>query len=251
MKHQITHSKTIEHFFRFLRGSYYTENTDPKLSHNAQTILVWPETALHPSVYNDAASRDLLSKALQSYPGTTTLLTGVLRQNSDGSYYNSMVNLSSHFGDGDTYNKQHLVPFGEYIPFGHIIPVRAINRFSGFKSGAGNTVLSLEPSHSYRPLICYESIFPGEVLKNNEPRPDILVNITNDAWYVGTHGPAQHYAHAALRAVETGIPLVRSANGGISAMITPTGEAIYSSTLQQPPITTAAIFLYSQPNIDV
>jgi apolipoprotein N-acyltransferase len=113
-----------------------------------------------------------------------------------------------------TYDKWHLVPFGEYQPRWLPLPVEFGP--SGFQPGSGPATLRVPGLPPVAPLICYEAIFPGIVLDRAD-RPDWLVTVTNDAWFGNSSGPRQHLAAARLRAVEEGLPIMRAANTGISA----------------------------------
>jgi apolipoprotein N-acyltransferase len=120
-------------------------------------------------------------------------------------------------GDGTVagiYDKWHLVPFGEYQPSWVPLPIQLVP--GNFATGPGPATLHIPGLPPVGPLICYEAIFPGEVV-NRADRPDWLVNITNDAWFGNSTGPRQHLAAARMRAVEEGLPLMRAANTGISA----------------------------------
>ena len=115
------------------------------------------------------------------------------------------------------YNKRHLVPFGEYIPFRKWLPfLYPIVGEVDFSPGQNNAPMQLEGIGKMQLLICYEVIFAGEVVPF-DVRPNLLVNITNDAWFGVSAGPWQHLAQAQLRAVEEGVPLFRVANTGITA----------------------------------
>jgi apolipoprotein N-acyltransferase len=134
------------------------------------------------------------------------------------------------------YDKHHLVPFGEYIPFAHLaerVGLRGLVAQSvGFSAGPGPELIDFGPLGKALPLICYEAVFAQGV--NAAPaRPAFLLQVTNDAWF-GTHaGPQQHLAHARMRAIEQGLPLARAANTGVSAMIDPYGRVTASLPLGQ------------------
>jgi apolipoprotein N-acyltransferase len=124
-----------------------------------------------------------------------------------------------------TFDKFHLVPFGEYVPLAGILPIEKIapGGGAGFSAGPGPRTLRLPGLPPVSPLICYEVIFPGNVIDPDD-RPAWLLNLTNDAWYGRTSGPYQHFGMAVARAVEQGLPLVRVANTGISGVIDPWGR---------------------------
>ena len=128
------------------------------------------------------------------------------------------------------YDKNKLVPFGEYIPFGKILTKfkmfgLATDGLVGFSKGESKNFISTEKFGSLLILICYEAIFPGES-KNPENKASWLIHITNDAWFGGLSGPYQHLTLARMRAIEQGLPMARSANTGISAIIDPYGRII-------------------------
>ncbi|MEK7802160.1 MAG: nitrilase-related carbon-nitrogen hydrolase, partial [Pseudomonadota bacterium] len=113
----------------------------------------------------------------------------------------------------------------KYIPFGPIV------NFEGFHEGDGPHTLSLPDAPSFSPLVCYEVIFAGEVTAKNEPRPEWILNVTNDAWYGISPGPLQHLAQAQYRAIEEGLPIVRVANTGVSAIFDAYGREILQTGL--------------------
>ena len=146
-----------------------------------------------------------------------------------------------------TYDKVHLVPFGEYLPFQNFLESLGLEQLTrvrgGFTAGPKLRTLNIPGLPPAAPLICYEAIFPGAVIPDG-PRPAWMLNVSNDAWFGMTPGPYQHLAQARLRAVEEGLPLVRATNNGISAVIDPLGriwksiplgqEGVLDSTLPMP-----------------
>ncbi|MFH1157750.1 MAG: apolipoprotein N-acyltransferase [Pseudomonadota bacterium] len=193
------------------------------------TFVVWPETAVLADLGQFPEIAVVVAKAL---PEGSIALLGALRATGEPGaekFYNSVTVLDKKARILDTYNKHHLVPFGEYIPFRNVLnltPVASgIARIGDFTRGEGVSTLRIGSLPKPSPLICYEAIFPGEVA-SREDRPDWLLNVTNDAWYGKTAGPHQHFAIARVRAIEEGLPLVRAANTGISAVIDPLGRII-------------------------
>jgi apolipoprotein N-acyltransferase len=133
-----------------------------------------------------------------------------------------------------TYDKQHLVPFGEYIPLGGLARLIGMQSFAardgyGYSSGSGERRIDLGWMGRPMPLICYEAIFPAEV--GAGARPDWLLQVTNDAWFGTFSGPYQHLAQARFRAVEQGLPMIRVANTGVSAVIDSRGRIVTSLPL--------------------
>ena len=119
------------------------------------------------------------------------------------------------------YDKHHLVPFGEYIPYRSLLPIALkplIQMGVDFTPGDSAYTLHVAGLPPFSPLICYEVIFTGDVVPQND-RPQLLVNVTNDGWYGNTAGPYQHFAMARVRAIEEGLPLIRAANTGISGVV--------------------------------
>jgi apolipoprotein N-acyltransferase len=120
------------------------------------------------------------------------------------------------------YDKWHLVPFGEFNPSWMPLPIQLVPG-GGFQGGPGPQTLRVPGLPPFGPFICYEAIFPAQVVDDAD-RPDWMVNITNDAWFGNSTGPRQHLAAVRMRAVEEGLPVLRAANTGISAAFDPLGR---------------------------
>ena len=194
--------------------------------------IIWPETTLAPDLLHAPWVMDAIRSMLQAYPGKAWLITGALRYENE-SYFNSIITFNSAGDIIQTYNKSHLVPFGEYMPFESVFDIAPVVGFTGFQKGEGKKTLALPENLTFSPLICYEIIFPGESVDTATPAPDMIINVTNDAWYGNSAGPHQHLVQSKFRAIETGIPVLRSANTGISALITPLGYSAEKKKLLQ------------------
>ncbi|MBY6137746.1 apolipoprotein N-acyltransferase [Nocardioides marinus] len=192
-------------------------------------LIVWPETAV-PLLLNRA---DETLRAITERAAGVPVLLGIQREEA-GAYYNSAVLLDQTGAVVGTYDKAHLVPFGEYVPFGDFMARFGIHGFAsqagaGYAAGPGAEVMDL-PIGRAVPLICYEAVFPQDVGAFDE-RPQMLVQITNDAWFGTRSGPHQHLVQARMRALEQGLPMIRAANTGVSAMIGPDGALLDSLPL--------------------
>ena len=207
-------------------------NPDKETGYVATSTIVWPETAINQGLINAPWAIDKIRETLSEYPYDVTLVTGALRFNPQTkSYFNSIVVFNKNAEIVESYDKSHLVPFGEYMPLENIIDIAPIVGFTGFKKGQGPKNIQLINGLSFSPLICYEIIFPEKSIEPNKPRPDFIINVTNDAWYGNSAGPYQHLVQTKFRAVETGLPVIRSANTGISAIINPRGKVEISAGL--------------------
>ena len=172
---------------------------------------------------------------MESIDGNSKLLTGSIRVDEKNLLKNSSLLINK---DGEVvsfYDKIHLVPFGEYIPF-----QRLLNKYNfldivasddGFSRGLLDDPIAT-PIGTARLLICYEIIFSNEIIRS-KPRPDVLINITNDAWFNDYSGPYQHFDNARFRAIENGLPILRAANTGISAVIDPYGRVLKKIDLKE------------------
>ena len=220
-------------------ASFAPENKDAILSHyfslsdrgshdglRGVTHLIWPESAFPFILTHDAKA---LGDIVDFLSDGTTLITGAARAEDAGAqgarYYNSIEVLDRDGLARPRYDKHHLVPFGEYVPFEDVLEKAGVTQFvevpGGFTPGFGARLIQVPGLPKAMPLICYEAIFPtelGDAITGAE-RPDWMLNLTDDAWFGVTPGPYQHYAQARLRAIELGLPLVRVANSGVSAVV--------------------------------
>lgn len=197
-------------------------------------LVVWPESALPFLLTQEPGALFRIGQALGD---NTELVTGAVRleAGADGPvYFNSVYVVG---GDGTVkgiYDKVRLVPFGEYVPFKTLLEdigfTNIAGPIEGFEAGYHQRVLSTTEDFSFLPLICYEAIFPGVVAATPDD-PSFLLNVTNDAWFGRTPGPYQHFAQARMRAIETGLPLVRAANTGISAVVDGYGAVVDELTV--------------------
>lgn len=207
--------------FRRLSGLSLSPGAD------SATAILWPEDAAPPYLDRDGGARRALA---QDAPLDGYLITGTVRTDpapqAPTHVWNSLVAVDRQGMIRASYDKFHLVPFGEYVPMREILPMQKITPGAiDFSAGPGPQTISLPGLPPFSPLICYEAIFPSAVIDPAD-RPAWLLNITNDAWYGFTSGPFQHLAIARVRAVEEGLPLVRIGNNGISAVFDPYGRLI-------------------------
>ncbi|MFQ6017507.1 MAG: apolipoprotein N-acyltransferase [Kiloniellaceae bacterium] len=188
--------------------------------------VIWAETAVPYALAREAELRRTIARVV---PPGGLLLTGAPREAQDPGrrrLWNSLHALDARGEIAGTYDKFHLVPFGEYLPLRSILGFAKLTAGDlDFSPGPGPRSLELPGLPPVSALICYEAIFPGRVTAPDKP-PRWLLNITNDAWFGSSSGPYQHFAAARLRAVEEGLPLVRVANSGISAVVDGYGRII-------------------------
>ena len=197
----------------------------------SNVTIIWPESAI-PYFIDQEAPRRVLIGRLARPDGHVILGVPRYRKEADGTldFWNSMEVLDDEGRTLATYDKHHLVPFGEFLPmrwlFGRIGLDKLVEVGDGdFLAGPGPTTIDVPGLPPFSPLICYEAIFPGQVTDHTH-HPAWLLNITNDAWFGNSDGPRQHFGMARLRAIEEGIPLVRAAVTGISGVVDPYGRVI-------------------------
>jgi apolipoprotein N-acyltransferase len=200
------------------------------------THLIWPESAFP---FFLAREPDALAQIARLLRGGTVLITGAVRPteplNPGGPIaYNSIYVIDHDGSIVSVYDKVHLVPFGEYLPFQRLLERFGLQQLTkqigGFGAGDRRRLLAVPGAPPALPLICYEIVFPGEVMPEGQ-RPGWIINVTNDGWFGISTGPYQHFQQARVRAIEEGLPLVRAANTGISAVVDPVGRIVNSLPL--------------------
>ncbi len=206
-----------DHMWRFFERQLDLTAAAPAPGDPRPDLVIWPETSVPFLLDNPGAGLDAIARA----GGSAQVALGVQRME-DGGYFNSIAVLDPDGAVRALYDKHHLVPFGEYVPFAEALLGRdyggfAARQLQGYSPGPGPVVLDLGALGRVLPQICYETIFARHMRVT--PRPDWVMQVTNDAWFGTRSGPHQHLAQARLRAIEQGLPVVRAANTGISAVI--------------------------------
>lgn len=187
-------------------------------------LVIWPETSVPFLLEHAEIAFEQIARASDA-----PTVIGIQRRGDRG-HRNSMVTVNADGSTGWVYDKHHLVPFGEYIPGGPLAERLGLTGLAqvmtgGYEAGPGAAVFDLGPLGTVLPLICYELIFTQDVAAM-PARPDWILQITNDAWFGDIAGPYQHLAQARMRAIEHGLPVVRVANTGVSAVIDSRGRVV-------------------------
>lgn len=201
------------------------------------THLIWPESAFPFLLTREP---DALGQIAALLPEGTVLITGAVRapEAAPGQKveraYNSIYVIDHDGSILSVYDKIHLVPFGEYLPFQDFLEKLGLMQLTklpgGFIPGERRRAMNVPRAPRMLPFICYEIVFPGEAVPSGE-RPGWLINLTNDGWFGASSGPYQHLQQARVRSIEHGLPLVRAANTGVSAVIDPLGRVVRSLPL--------------------
>ena len=192
-------------------------------------LIIWPEAAIP---LNLSKEKDFVNSLQDIIPYGSNLIMGTIRTTDEKSYNSIQIVDSEGVLQDDYYDKFHLVPFGEYIPLRKYFPfvVSSIaNGIGDFGTGYGTVNMQLSNSGVFSPLICYEIVFPGNVINKEKSfyeRAKWILNVTNDSWFGLTSGPYQHLDKARMRAIEEGVPVVRAAGTGISAIIDSYGRVL-------------------------
>ena len=211
------------------RGTHLQQMISLATSNDEPAVLtVLPEAALA-SVW--PREPDLVKNMAALVAGPSGMMaTGMLRRNENGELFNSVLFVDAAGQLHHIYDKQHLVPFGEYVPFRGVPFIDVIAGKTDIKAGDEALVFDLPNLGKIRILICYEVIFP-DFIASDQNRPDLILTLSNDAWFGETAGPHQHFAQARMRAIEEGLPVIRVANTGISGVIDGYGRVLVSSEL--------------------
>lgn len=221
-------------------------------------IVIWPETAL-PFILTEEPRA--LARIGETLAPDQQLLTGAIRrepgpdgQGTTGRYYNSVLAIDSDGVITGAADKVHLVPFGEYLPLGDLMAqlgLRAIaDADRGYSAASRQIPITLADGITVLALICYEAIFPHLSDIAFTEGAEIIVNVTNDGWFGHTPGPYQHMHMARLRAVETGVPMVRVANNGVSVAVDPFGRLLARLDLDVVASADVALMAPVEPLID-
>ena len=204
----------------------------PQAGHAKPQLIVWPETSV-PFLFTErpqalTAIGDMLADGQMLVAGAVRE-EGAAGQAADSLYYNSVVAIDDRGEIVDAVDKVHLVPFGEYMPFAGLLRRLGIEQFVAgpmtFSAGNERHAITVPGGIRALPFICYEVIFP-DLVSVDAASSELIVNLTNDAWFGDTPGPYQHFRQAQVRAVENGLPLIRAANNGISAVVDSRGRTL-------------------------
>jgi apolipoprotein N-acyltransferase len=190
-----------------------------------KTVFIFPEGALSNVYLEDLKNYSYIFS--ENYSNQHKIIMGI-NSTDDTKVFNSMVVLDSDLNILAKYNKNKLVPFGEFLPFENLLTKLGIKKITqGYQSFTPDNKRNLISVNNinFIPLICYEIIYSGKINKNNQ-NFEFIINISEDGWFGNSIGPYQHFSHSIFRAIEEGKNLVRSANNGISAFINPKGQII-------------------------
>ncbi|MGA8615777.1 MAG: apolipoprotein N-acyltransferase [Xanthobacteraceae bacterium] len=215
---------------RYITLSAQASSPQSRGVHDA-TILIWPESPFPFVLTHEPGALAQIANLLSP---STVLITGGIRIGDTKDpdrprAYNSIYVIGPDAAILDVYDKVHLVPFGEYLPFQHFLEKLGLQNLTkqvgGFTSGDRHRLIAIPGAPLALPLICYEVIFPGEEMPPEE-RAGWIVNVTNDAWFGNSTGPYQHLEQSRVKAIEEGLPVVRAANTGISAVVDSVGRLV-------------------------
>lgn len=203
----------------------------PKEGESQAKLIIWSESAYPYAIEPYSPPLQYITQKI--VPPQSHLFTGAVRFDAEGNVYHGLSVVASDSSIPAQYDKIRLVPFGEFVPLRWLLPLQKITHgMKDFTPGKTQKIIALPDVPAVLPLICYEVIFPEMSQADADtPKPEWLLNLTNDGWYGESNGPYQHFAMARMRAVEQGLPMVRAANNGISAVIDPVGRIVASLSL--------------------
>ena len=209
-----------------------------KVNKDEKTLIVWPEGMIQQTNPKELYKyKEYFNK---NFSKNHLVVVGVTNPSISGSkinFYNSLVVLNNNAEVVSIYNKIKLVPFGEFIPFENLLAKWGLKKitfgYSSFSSGVERKEIKIFNSLSFLPLLCYEIIYSGD-LKRDSKDYNFIINVSEDGWFGDSIGPYQHLTQAVFRAVEQGVPVIRSTNKGMSAYISPNGKIINSLELNKP-----------------
>ena len=219
LKYNLSEKETQERIKKLIRYS--------SIEKNKKTLFIWPEGALSGKYFFEIEKYKKLIK--ESFSSNQLIIFGINTLNKEnGKFYNSFVIIDHNLNRKFQYDKVKLVPFGEFLPFEARLEKIGLKKitegFGSFSNGDNIKTFSYE-NMNIIPLICYEIIFPEMIQKINKKK-NLLINISEDAWFGNTIGPYQHFSKSIFRAVESDSYILRSANKGISAIINNKGQVI-------------------------
>jgi apolipoprotein N-acyltransferase len=219
------------------RGIYnaYLQMTRQAIFQGAQ-FVVWPESAV-PFYFEEEPAAEELRRIAREARVPILLGTDQIERGQPPKYYNGAVMVDATGRSAASYQKMHLVPFGEYVPARRLFffMERLVDAVSDFSAGTAPTLLPVN-GHPVSTSICYEVVYPGAVRRFVNDGAQLLTTITNDAWFGPTSAPYQHFEQASMRAIENGRFLVRAANTGISGIVDPYGRVLQSTPLYEPAV---------------
>jgi apolipoprotein N-acyltransferase len=207
-------------------------------------FLLWPESAVPFTFEEDAAGADRVRRLAREARVPILLGSDEIERGAPTQYYNSAYLIRPDGEIESSYRKMHLVPFGEYVPLKRLFFFAAplVEAVSDFSAGESAVLLPLD-GHPVSTAICYEIVYPDLVRRFVAGGSELLTTITNDAWFGPTSAPHQHFAQAAMRAIENGRYLVRAANTGISGIVDPYGRVVVASRLFEPAVVVGEVRL--------
>jgi apolipoprotein N-acyltransferase len=213
-------------------------------------VVVWPESALPYTFEHDQPAADRVRALARDTRVPILLGSDQIERGVPTRYYNAAYLVQPDGSTGGVYRKMHLVPFGEYVPLKRVFFFAAplVEAVSDFSAGATAELLPI----GGRPIstaICYEIVYPDLVRRFVAGGSQLLTTITNDAWFGRTAAPYQHFAQAAMRAVENGRFLVRAANTGISGAVDPYGRVIVATPIFEPAVIVTPVRLLTAATV--